>query len=145
MNSQRNSTNSVSEIRSRTMRAVKSKGNATTELKMRNLLRASGLNGWRRHLPIRGQPDFAWRKEKVALFVDGCFWHHCPYCNHRLPVNNAKYWADKFLANTRRDRKVTRMLRAEGWSVIRVWEHTLRNPAQVANRIERALRARRPG
>lgn len=61
--------------RARTMRAVRAHGNASTELVVAKLLRANGIRGWRRHLPLPGRPDFAWPTSKVALFVDGCFWH----------------------------------------------------------------------
>ncbi len=131
----------VTEDRSRLMRAVKSKENASTELAMISILRANGLRGWRRHLPLIGRPDFAWRAEHVALFVDGCFWHGCPVCLRRPPVNNAKFWDEKIASNNRRDRRVARSLRAEGWKVIRVWEHALRSPDAVGRRIARALLA----
>src|SRR5690606_13552377 len=66
--------------RSRIMRSIRGKGNATTELRMVAILRRERLAGWRRHLDLPGRPDFAWPSERVALFVDGCFWHGCPHC-----------------------------------------------------------------
>lgn len=130
---------SVSETRSRTMRAVKSRGNASTEGVVVKLLRTAGLSGWRRHLNKPGRPDFAWPKQKVALFVDGCFWHGCPVCNRTMPVTNADYWAAKVARNVARDRRISRELRRIGWSVLRVWEHALDRPGPLLARLRRAL------
>jgi DNA mismatch endonuclease, patch repair protein len=129
----------VDASRSRTMRAVRSTGNASTELRMVCILREQGLSGWRRHLPLPGRPDFAWPKQKVALFVDGCFWHACPRCNRPLPVTNAMYWKAKVARNVARDRRVTSELRSRGWTVLRVWEHALARPAALTARLRRAL------
>lgn len=125
--------------RARTMRAVHARGNASTELAVAAILRAHGLNGWRRHLPLPGKPDFAWPKRKVVLFVDGCFWHGCPYCARPMPIRNAEYWAEKIRRNIERDRRVRRELRRAGWSVVRVWEHAVRRPAAMVARLQRAL------
>jgi DNA mismatch endonuclease, patch repair protein len=111
----------ISPGRSRIMSAVRSTGNRTTEQALASLLRKHGLRGWRRHLPLPGRPDFAWPKERVAVFVDGCFWHGCPRC-YRAPRHNARFWKEKVEANRRRDVRVARQLRRQGWSVLRVWE-----------------------
>src|SRR5690349_8666888 len=113
--------NNTPEPRRRIMRAVRSKGNRTTELLMARQLRAAGLNGWRRHLPLPGRPDFAWPRERVVVYVDGDFWHGCPV-HYRAPTTNDSFWAQKIRANRRRDRRVSRQLRAMGWVVLRVWE-----------------------
>lgn len=131
----------VNSVRSRTMRAVRSTGNASTELRVMTLLREQGLSGWRRHLPLPGRPDFAWPKLKVALFVDGCFWHACPYCKRPMPVSNAAYWEAKVARNVSRDRRVRRELRGRGWIVLRIWEHSLVRPARALARV-RSLVAR---
>jgi DNA mismatch endonuclease, patch repair protein len=130
------------ETRSRTMRAVRSFGNRSTELRMVALLRQARITGWRRHLPLPGRPDFAWPAARVALFVDGCFWHGCPYCRPPMPKTNAAYWVAKVAKNVGRDRRVRRLLRTQGWSVLRVWEHSLANPGRVAQRITAAIRGR---
>lgn len=101
--------------------AVRGRANRTTELRLAAALRLFGLKGWRRHLPLPGKPDFAWRKEKVAVFVDGCFWHGCPRC-YRAPRHNAAFWKAKVGGNRRRDRRADRQLRAMGWRVLRIWE-----------------------
>ena len=109
------------ETRSRYMSAVRSRGNRTTEEKMVRLLKEHNLKGWRRHLKIIGTPDFCWPEKKIALFVDGCFWHGCPRCC-KPPKSNVAFWKDKVATNRKRDRRVNSTLRASGWMVIRVWE-----------------------
>jgi DNA mismatch endonuclease, patch repair protein len=108
------------------MQAVRASGNVTTELRMAAALRAAGITGWRRQAAVFGNPDFVWRAERVALFVDGCFWHGCPQCNRAVPKTNAMFWLSKIARNRERDRQVTRELRRGGWAVFRVWEHGLR-------------------
>jgi DNA mismatch endonuclease (patch repair protein) len=106
--------------RSRYMSAVKSRGNRSTEMKMVRLLRKNKLKGWRRHKRITGTPDFCWPVIKVALFVDGCFWHGCPRC-YNLPKSNVIFWKNKVIGNRRHDKRVNLILRAQGWKVLRVW------------------------
>ena len=72
-----------------------------------------------------GRPDFANNKTKVAIFLDGCFWHKCPKC-YKKPVIRKKFWETKIIQNKKRDRKVNRYLKKEGWNVIRVWEHDVK-------------------
>jgi DNA mismatch endonuclease, patch repair protein len=107
--------------RSAIMALIRSTGNASTEQRLVRLLRANGFKGWRRGLPLLGSPDFVWKRERLVLFVDGCFWHGCPR-HGRAPRSRVAYWTAKLARNARRDRKVTRMLRAKGWTVLRVWE-----------------------
>lgn len=125
--------------RSRMLAAVRSKGNRSTEARMRMLIRATRLHGWRRHLPLPGRPDFAWPGKNVALFVDGCFWHGCPDC-YIAPRNNADFWSKKVVENRRRDRRVASQLRRQGWSVVRVWECKIDRPGTLA-RLRRHLDA----
>src|SRR2546430_182133 len=108
------------------MAAVRSKGNRETELRLVDILRAAGITGWRRHQTLPGRPDFVFRAERLAVFVDGCFWHGCPqHC--RMPAANSRYWQQKISRNISRDRASVRSLKAAGWRVIRLWrseEHT---------------------
>ena len=127
------------EERSRVMAAVHSRGNKATELKFAAILHASGLKGWRRHQPLPGKPDFVFRRERVAVFVDGCFWHACRW-HLRLPRDNRAYWQRKVSRNAARDRAVNKALRKAGWRVLRVWEHSLRWPDAVAKRMKSELR-----
>jgi DNA mismatch endonuclease (patch repair protein) len=118
------------EVRSKIMAAVRSRGNTTTELPLGKLLWAAGLRGYRKHWKVPGKPDFAWPSRKIAVFVDGCFWHGCS-CKY-LPRTNTEFWRNKIETNKRRDRRVTRSLRREGWTVIRVKECAVRKPVTVA-------------
>lgn len=115
------------EQRSRNMASIRSKGNATTERVFLRLLQKARISGWRRHLNLPGKPDFVFRSQRLAIFVDGCFWHGCPRC-YRLPEDNRPYWKAKVLSNRRRDRRRTRELQSNNWRVLRVWEHSLKSP-----------------
>lgn len=120
------------------MQAIRAKGNKSTELKMVKLFRENKITGWRRHLPLPGKPDFTFRKEKLALFVDGCFWHRCPKC-YREPKTNAEFWKNKIENNVKRDRRVTSELKQAGWSVLRLWECQLKKPQRFLTRIQKKL------
>lgn len=125
--------------RSEVMSRIRGRGNKDTEVALAKLFRANGIIGWRRHYPILGKPDFAFPKLKVAVFVDGCFWHGCPKHATR-PKGNSAFWSAKLDANKARDRKVNRELRAKGWRVLRIWEHELSKSRQEAT-VRRVLRA----
>jgi DNA mismatch endonuclease (patch repair protein) len=122
------------------MKAVKGKGNKSTEARLRAMLVRAGVRGWKVHPKgIVGNPDFFFPAHRLALFVDGCFWHGCPRCGH-LPKANAPYWKAKIEGNQKRDREHDRRLREDGVRVLRVWEHELRStPAEVVAAIERML------
>lgn len=125
--------------RSEVMSRIRGKGNRDTEVALARLLRAEHITGWRRHYPVLGKPDFAFPKARVAVFVDGCFWHQCPKCSN-LPANNRAFWKRKLTANVTRDRLVTRKLRQQGWKVVRVWEHAFRRQLSIVRRLHRALK-----
>jgi len=110
--------------RSATMRAVHSSGNKSTENRLIFIFHAHKITGWRRRYPLFGSPDFVFPKERVVIFVDGCFWHGCPK-HYRRPKSRQKYWDAKIQRNQQRDREVTRTLRAKGWKAVRIWEHAL--------------------
>lgn len=124
--------------RSEVMSLIRSRGNKATELRLIEIFREYGISGWRRNQPLLGKPDFAFRCERVVVFVDGCFWHGCPKC-YKRPSSNREFWDTKIANNRKRDRKVGRELRREGWTVIRIWQHQLDNSARVAGRVSRAL------
>ena len=96
------------------------------ELVMRARLRAAGLSGYRLQWKVPGHPDVAWPGKKVALFVNGCFWHRCPHCNLSLPKSNVEYWVVKFARNVERDEQSRAALEALGWKVHVVWECQLK-------------------
>lgn len=112
--------------RSEMMAKIKSKGNKTTELRFLKLLRMHGITGWRRHVNLPGRPDFFFPIQKVAVFLDGCFWHGCAKC-YREPSTNVSFWKQKVVGNRRRDRRNSKDLRARGVRVIRIWEHSLKS------------------
>jgi DNA mismatch endonuclease (patch repair protein) len=134
--------------RSDVMSRIRSRGNRDTELALARLLRAHRLSGWRRHSAIKFQvsgskfqvkPDFVWRDARLALFVDGCFWHGCPK-HATKPQQNASFWRKKLAANKARDRRVNRTLRRTGWRVVRIWECALAGkPDECARRVRAAL------
>ena len=125
--------------RSEVMSRIRGKGNKDTEVALAKLFRANGLTGWRRHYDIVGKPDFAFPKHKLAVFVDGCFWHSCPK-HETQPKGNRAFWLAKLEANKARDRKVNQLLRAKGWRVLRIWEHDLRK-SRSSGAVRRVLRA----
>lgn len=144
--------------RSAVMSRIRGRGNKRTEISFISLLRKSGINGWRRHQIIHFdikrvhreiasdgtifktcvKPDFLFPKLKVALFIDGCFWHGCLKC-YRSPKTRMKFWAAKIQRNRERDLFQTQALRLSGWRVIRVREHdlTVKNKGRLSQRIER--------
>ena len=124
--------------RSQIMRAVTSTNNEATERRVVTIFRRYGIKGWRRHLPLPGRPDFTFRRQRVTVFVDGCFWHGC--AKHlRMPENNRGYWEEKISRNVIRDKRTTIKLRKAGWKVLRVWEHELRREAILLKRITKVL------
>lgn len=124
--------------RSALMASIKGRANKRTELVLAALFRHHGMKGWRRHYPIAGRPDFVFTKSRLAIFVDGCFWHGCPW-HYRPPTSNIEFWRTKMEANRSRDRIASARLRSEGWKVIRIWEHSLSRPELTIGRILKAL------
>lgn len=110
--------------RSEVMSRIRGRGNKATELALAQLFHRHGVTGWRRNQPLFGKPDFTFRRQRVVVFVDGCFWHGCPK-HSTLPASNGVFWEKKLLGNMVRDRLVTKTLRGQGWRVIRIWEHEL--------------------
>jgi len=121
------------------MAAVKSRGNQSTEVKILTLFRQEKIIGWRRHYRVIGRPDFCWPKQKLALFLDGCFWHGCPRC-YSTPKSNVRFWKTKMTTNRKRDKEVARALRKKGWTVLRLWECRLAN-RRFVSRIRDTLTA----
>lgn len=126
--------------RSQVMAQIHGRGNKSTEMRLIALMRAAGITGWRRTLRLPGRPDFAFGQLRLALFVDGCFWHGCPKC-YRRPDSNRKYWDAKIARNRARDREVRITLRRCGWRVLRIWEHQLKNHNRCVRSIRTAMSA----
>ncbi len=125
------------EKRSWIMAQVKSSGGKSTEERFRRIMRANGVTGWRRNYPLFGTPDFVFPKERVAVFVDGCFWHGHPR-GGGVPETNREFWERKIQRNIKRDREVNRTLRKKGWKVLRIWEHKVSDPSSM-RRLRKAL------
>ena len=114
------------------MAAIRGRGNKSTELKIVRLFREKKITGWRRHVKkIPGKPDFIFPKQKIAVFVDGCFWHGCPKC-YKKPKTNKKFWKEKIEGNIKRDKKNRAKLRREGWKVLRIWEHDINKNFKIS-------------
>jgi DNA mismatch endonuclease, patch repair protein len=132
-----------SESTSRVMSANRAK-NTTPEVTLRKALYERGLRGYRLHLKtIPGRPDIAFTAKRVAIFVNGCFWHRCPLCKPRPPKSNIDFWQNKFAKNVERDKRKEEELRGAGWEVLVIWECEIKGQIpEVVNRIERALTGR---
>lgn len=135
--------------RSALMATIRSRGNMRTELVLVALLRAGSISGWRRHAVIRDgnpksgkrrtvRPDFVFYTARVAVFVDGCFWHGCPR-HYRMPRSNRPFWLRKMRCNRKRDRTTDRWIEQRGWKVVRIWEHSLKRPSLVIKKVTRAV------
>ena len=143
--------------RSEVMSRIRGRGNKSTEVAFARLLRSKRITGWRRHIEVSlgdvgwkdslttqhqrtVRPDLVFRRQKVAVFIDGCFWHGCrEHCAQ--PKQNAQFWSAKLESNKRRDRYVTRLLRHQGWKVFRLWEHEIDNPKRALSCLQQTLEA----
>ena len=121
------------------MAQIRSRGNSSTELRLVALMWRAGIRGWRRRSKLVGRPDFVFFRQRLAIFADGCYWHGCRKCSLGAK-SNVEYWGPKIAGNVKRDRRNASTLRAEGWTVLRIWEHDLKlNPMRALARIMRAL------
>lgn len=129
------------EERSEIMRKVKSKGNKSTELRLIKLLDENGITGWRRNYPVKGHPDFVFLEKKVAVFVDGCFWHGHD-CRNTHPEDNKDYWKKKRERNIQHDKEINTQFISRGWTVLRIWECELKkkNESTLMKRLFSILR-----
>lgn len=107
--------------RSEIMRSVRSKKNKSTELKLIEIFKENGITGWRRNYNVKGHPDFVFLKQRVAVFVDGCFWHGHD-CRNTKPKENEQYWINKRKQNQIHDKVVQDRFEFRGWKVLRIWE-----------------------
>jgi DNA mismatch endonuclease (patch repair protein) len=149
--------------RSAIMSRIRGRGNKQTELNIISLFRKSGIKGWRRHKTIhfvfgklregkasdgtkfkpQVRPDVLFPKLKVALFIDGCFWHGCPDC-YRRPKSRIGFWRRKVTRNRERDRFQRLELKREGWRVMQIWEHEVAaSPERCVRRIQKALQKKK--
>lgn len=139
--------------RSAVMARIRARGNESTELAFMRLLRRHSITGWRRHMSIalpkqiasngrsksaRVRPDFVFPKARVAIFLDGCFWHGCPL-HGTSPVSNRTFWSTKLAANRQRDRRISRQLQARRWCVLRIWEHQVGDGLRLMSKVRATL------
>jgi DNA mismatch endonuclease (patch repair protein) len=132
-----------SEAIRKTMQSNRGK-DTRPELLVRKMLREAGFPGYRVHWKkAPGKPDIAYPGRKIAIFVNGCFWHRHPNCKYAYtPKNNQYFWINKFEDNVERDRSNHRLLEEDGWSVFVVWECELKTaPQQTMEKITQRLRA----
>ncbi len=111
--------------RSLVMSAVRSNKNKSTELRLIKFFEENKIIGWRRNYQVKGHPDFIFLKKKIAIFVDGCFWHGHD-CRNTRPADNAEYWQKKRERNMNHDQEITALFEKRGWIVIRIWECELK-------------------
>ncbi len=135
------------------MRSIRGTGNRTTEMALRMAMVRAGVRGWEtqpvldmRETGIRVRPDFAFRKERIAVFADGCFWHRCRRCRKKVPTTNRAFWFRKFRRNRTRDFRQDKALLAAGWFPLRVPEHALvKDPRRAARIVSSVVTFTRDG
>ncbi|MBR0467136.1 MAG: DNA mismatch endonuclease Vsr [Clostridia bacterium] len=120
-----------SKKRSDIMSKVRSNNNKSTELALIKFFKENKITGWKRNYPVKGHPDFVFLDKKIAVFVDGCFWHGHD-CRNTRPSDNVEYWQRKRERNIKHDKEVTAMFENRGWTVIRIWECELKNKNRSA-------------
>ncbi len=122
------------------MSSIKSK-NTNPELLLRKYLWNHGIKGYRLHWKkVPGKPDIAFVRKKLAIFVNGCFWHRCPKCNPSTPKHNSEFWKIKFNKNKKRDVLKSVELKNLGWKVMTIWECELKTDVEkIVDKIDNIL------
>ena len=127
----------VPPVRSKTMAAIRGKHNRSTELRLRMFLVTAGIRGWRLHpKELPGKPDFYFEKARLAIFVDGCYWHGCPKCGH-IPKTRTAFWAAKIKRNQERDKIKRLELKKSGIKSLRIWEHEFKDKKHLERVIDK--------
>lgn len=122
------------------MQAVKGKG-TKLEKRLWAMLAGMGLKGWKKNADtITGKPDVVFTNQRVAVFIDGCFWHGCPHCQRKLPKTNREYWERKIEHNVELAQLHDEQLQRDGWTIVRIWEHEMADTAIIRARILHALK-----
>lgn len=128
--------------RSYNMSRIGSK-NTSLEKKIINLLSLYKIRGYKKHDKLPGNPDIVFQKRRLAVFIDGCFWHKCPRC-FQEPATRRQFWLNKINGNVRRDKNVNRTLKKNKWVVLRLWEHEIRKrPERAFKKIVKQLNVSR--
>jgi DNA mismatch endonuclease, patch repair protein len=128
------------EITSMIMSRIRAK-NTSPELILRKAIRKVGLKAYKLHdKNLPGRPDISFSKIKLALFINGCYWHRCPYCKPGLPKSHISFWREKFKKNKVRDKQKTRKLHNIGWQVMTIWECQIKKDLSKAiARVKKAI------
>lgn len=125
--------------RSYNMSQIKSK-DTKPELCLRKILLLSKIKNFRTNYVLPGKPDLVFAKNKLAIFIDGCFWHKCPKCFVK-PATRSKFWEEKIKKNVSRDKEINKTIRGLGWKILRFWEHEINmNPGKVVKKIAKKLK-----
>jgi DNA mismatch endonuclease (patch repair protein) len=132
------------EATSRMMSAIKDR-DTKPELLLRKALWQEGIRGYRLHWEkVPGRPDIAFPKRRVAIFVNGCFWHRCPYCKPAMPRSHSNFWKEKFKKNIARDKKKIELLQGQKWKVLVIWECEVKTDLMgCVNRIRKTISLKR--
>lgn len=122
------------ETRSYNMSQIRGKW-TKQEILIHNILKGRKIKHMM-HPDIEGKPDILIKNSKTLIFLDGCFWHKCPRC-FRQPETNREFWMNKIENNFKKDKEVTKKLKRKGWTILRLWEHEIReNLSECIKRIE---------
>lgn len=125
--------------RKKNMSRIRGK-NTEPEITLRKLLWSQNIRGYRIHYNLPGKPDLVFTKKKIAIFIDGCFWHKCPL-DFQEPETRKEFWMKKINSNVERDERITKKLQDDGWTVLRFWEHEVRKkPEDVVEKILHTLK-----
>ena len=125
----------LNESTSKVMSANKAK-NTKPEITLRKALWSEGHKGYRLNWKkVPGRPDIAYPGKKIAIFVNGCYWHRCPKCNLPLPKTNTDFWKEKFDKNVKRDKKKNDELLSLDWIVLVLWECDIKS--DISNSIQK--------
>lgn len=120
-----------SELASKVMSSIRAK-NTKPEVIFRKLLWYNGIRGYRLHWKkVEGKPDIAFAGKKIAIFINGCYWHRCPKCDLPLPKSNTEFWKKKFERNVNRDKRKIFTLREIGWKVFVFWECEIKSDPEL--------------
>ena len=123
------------EQRKLNMSRIRCKG-TKPEIIIRKLLFLNGIKGYRVNYSLPGKPDIVFTKQKLVVFIDGCFWHRCPI-DFKEPETRKDFWLKKINQNVERDARITKELTEKGWTVMRIWEHEVRKePEKIIERIK---------
>lgn len=128
---------------SKVMRANK-RENTKLEIQFKRILKTAKISDYESNFKeLPGSPDIAFPKQRIAIFINGCFWHHCKICNPRLPKTHKEFWKRKFIRNSERDVRKKKDLEKLDWHVVTFWEHEINNnPSKVIKRLKRILNSR---